>query len=52
MVGEGVLIAKDLQKGEKHLPWKGHNSGKPLLITGLDATPLILVALFIPGIFI
>jgi hypothetical protein len=39
---EGVLegcsekgsFGKDLQKGEKHLPWKGHNSGKPLLVNG------------------
>jgi hypothetical protein len=44
MIGEGVLFTKDLQKGEKHLPWKGHNSGKPLLVTGLDATPQTMVA--------
>jgi hypothetical protein len=55
---EGVLeglsekgsFEKDLQKGEKHLPWKGHNSGKPLLVTGLDAAPSELVAQFLLGI--
>jgi hypothetical protein len=37
---------KNLQKGEKHLPWKGHDSGKPLLVTRLDATPVQMVARF------
>ena len=40
MIGEGVLIGEDLRKGEKRLPWKGHNSGKPLLVNGYDAAPL------------
>lgn len=44
IIGEGVLSNKDLQKGEKRLPWKGHNSGKPLLVTRLDASPLGKVA--------
>jgi hypothetical protein len=44
MIGEGVLYSKDLRKGEKRLPWKGHNSGKPLLVNRLDATPLEMVA--------
>jgi hypothetical protein len=55
---EGVLeglsekgsFGKDLQKGEKHLPWKGHNSGKPLLVTSFDANDPELVAQILLGI--
>ncbi len=43
-LSEKGFSQKNLHKGEKHLPWKGHNSGKPLLITRLDATPSKLVA--------
>ena len=56
---EGVLegfsekgsFGKDLHKGEKHLPWKGHNSGKPLLVNRLDATLSELVAQILLRIF-
>ena len=55
---EGVLeglsekgsFGKDLQKGEKHLPWKGHNSGKPLLVNQFDANDPELVAQILLGI--
>ena len=38
-------------KGREHLPWKGHNSGKPLLVTRLDATPSELVARILSRFF-
>ena len=51
-LSEKGFSSKNLQKGEKHLPWKGHNSGKPLLVTRLDATPFELVARIIFDFFV
>jgi hypothetical protein len=51
-LSEKGFSSKNLQKGEKHLPWKGHNSGKPLLVIRLDATPAQMVARILFDFFI